>query len=59
MRLCAVLEMGSMGCVTVLQVLSNEGTSYFVVRVYESLNYDNFSGSIGMSTLGTVFSYLR
>lgn len=33
MRLCAVLEIGSMGCVTVLQVLSNEGTSYFVVRV--------------------------
>lgn len=54
-----MLEVCSMGCVTVLQVFSNEETSYFVVRVQESLSYDNYSGSIAISTLGTTFSYLR
>lgn len=33
MRLCEMLEVGSMGCVTVLQVFSKEETSYFLVRV--------------------------
>lgn len=28
MRLCGMIEVGSMGCVTVLQVFSNEETSY-------------------------------
>lgn len=31
----------------------------FVVRVEESPNYDNYSGSIRISSLGTFFSYLR
>lgn len=57
-----MLEVGSMGCVTVLQVFSNEETSYFVVRVQESLVliYNNYySGNIAMSILGTTFYYLR